>query len=153
MSNTYTQIHIHAIFAVKFRQALIQKAWKNELYGYMGGIIKNHSHKVLAINGVEDHVHLLFGFRPTQSLSDLIKIVKGESSEWVNQRGFTPVRFRWQEGFGAFSYSMSDVKTVLRYVQNQEVHHAKKSFLKEYEEHLNQFDIEYDKRYLFKPLV
>ena len=152
MADTYTQIHIQAIFAVKYREALIASTWKNELYGYMGGIIKNHSHKVLAINGVEDHVHLFFGFRPTQSLSDLMRIVKGESSEWINSRGFTQKRFRWQGGFAAFSYKLSDVKTIIRYIQNQERHHAKKKFLEEYRDYLNQFEIEYKEQYLYQAL-
>lgn len=105
---------------------------------------------MLAINNMPDHLHLFFGFRPTQSLSDLMRMVKGESSEWINNQQFTPVSFRWQEGYGAFSYSRSHVKKVTDYVLNQEEHHRKKTFLEEYHQMLKQFDIEYDDRYIFK---
>jgi len=99
-----------------------------------------------------DHLHLFFGFRPTQSLADLMMLVKGESSEWINKQGFTPAKFRWQEGYGAFSYARSQVKIVAAYVENQEIHHRKKTFLNEYEDFLRKFEIEYDQKYIFKPL-
>ncbi len=152
MSNTYTQIHIQAVFAISNRESLIQQDWKNELYGYITGIIENHTHKVLAINGMPDHIHLFFGFRPTQSLSELMRIVKGDSSEWVNMNKLTKNRFSWQNGYGAFSYSKSHVENVIRYIKDQEKHHAVKSFKKEYKEHLDKFGIEYDDRFLFKPI-
>lgn len=152
MSNTYTQIHIQAVFAVSHRQCLIQQDWKNELYSYMSGIIENHSHKVLAINGMPDHIHLFFGFRPTQSLSELMRIVKGDSAEWINKKRLTKNRFSWQNGYSAFSYSKSHVENVIRYIKNQEKHHATKSFIKEYKEHLDKFGIDYDDRFLFKPI-
>jgi len=134
MSNTYTQIHIQCIIAVKYRQALIEKEWREHLHQYITGIVQNHGHKMLAINSMPDHLHLFFGFRPNQSLSDLIRIVKGESSEWINLQKFCPATFRWQEGYGAFSYSRSQVQTVINYVLNQEEHHKKRTFLEEYEE-------------------
>lgn len=103
MANTYTQIHIQAIFAVQNRECLIQKEWQEELYKYITGIIQNQGHKLLQINGMSDHLHIFFGMRPNQSLSDLIKKVKGDSSLWINEKGFLKNKFSWQSGFGAFS--------------------------------------------------
>ena len=128
MANTYHQIHIQAIFAVKKRTGLIQKEWKDELYKYITGIIQTHDHKLLAINGMADHLHVFFGMRPTQSLSDLMQDVKGSSSKWINEKKFIKEKFEWQEGYGAFSYSKSQVSTVIAYVQNQEAHHRKITF-------------------------
>ncbi len=150
MANTYTQIHIHAIFAVKSRIGLIKNEWKNDLYKYMTGIIQRYDHKVLAINGMPDHVHILFGMRPTQSLSDLMQDVKGGSSKWINGQRFVRGYFQWQEGYGAFSYSKSQVPNVISYIRNQEDHHHKKTFLEEYRELLTMFGVEFDERYIFK---
>jgi len=150
MADTYTQIHIQCVIAVKFRQSLIQKDWKERLHKYITGIVQNNGHKMLAINSMPDHLHMFFGFRPNQSLSDLVRIIKGESSEWVNVQQFNHVVFRWQEGYGAFSYSRSQVQVVTDYVMNQEEHHKKRTFLEEYEGFLKQFEIEYDGRYIFK---
>jgi len=150
MANTYTQIHIQCIMAVKYRQSLIQPEWKDQLQKYITGIVQNYDHKMLAINNMPDHLHMFFGFRPTQSLSDLMRIVKSESSKWINDQNFTPVAFRWQDGYGAFSYSHSHVKPVINYVLNQETHHAKKTFLEEYKEFLDHFEVDYDERYIFK---
>jgi len=152
MANTYTQIHIQCVMAVKFRDSLIQSTWKTQLHKYITGIVQNHGHKMLAINSMPDHLHMFFGFRPNQSLADLMRVVKGESSEWINLQQFSPTSFRWQEGYGAFSYSRSQVQTVTDYVMNQEEHHRKRTFLQEYEEFLKQFEIEYNKLYIFKPL-
>src|SRR5205085_131867 len=105
MPNTYTQIHLQLIFAVKYRAALIKDSWKHDLYKYITGIVQNHRHKLLIINGVEDHLHLLIGFRPHQSLSDLMQDIKGDSSKWINKNNFIKSRFEWQGGYGAFSYS------------------------------------------------
>ncbi|MFB9842786.1 IS200/IS605 family transposase [Mucilaginibacter ginsenosidivorans] len=150
MSNTYTQIHIQCVMAVKYRQALIQPEWKDQLQKYITGIVQNHGHKVIAIDNMPDHLHLFFGFRPNQSLSDLMRIVKGESSEWINLQRFTPTVFRWQEGYGAFSYSRSHVQRVTNYVMKQGEHHKKHTFLEEYRQLLEQFEIKYDERYIFK---
>jgi putative transposase len=150
MSNTYTQIHIQCVMAVKYRLSLIQPEWKDQLQKYITSIVQNHGHKMLAINNMPDHLHLFFGFRPTQSLSDLMRIVKSESSQWINDKQFTPTVFRWQEGYGAFSYSRSHVKAVTEYVLNQEENHQKKTFLEEYQQFLEHFEIEYDERYIFK---
>ncbi|MDD5694780.1 MAG: IS200/IS605 family transposase [Bacteroidales bacterium] len=110
MPNTYTQIHIHVVFTVQNRNCIILKDWKDELYRYITGIIQNNDHKVLAINGMPDHVHIMIGMRPTQSLSDLMQDIKGDSSKWTNQKGHVTGRFSWQEGYGAFSYGRSQVK-------------------------------------------
>lgn len=153
MANTYTQIHIQFVFAVKHRRALIESNWKNELYKYITGIIQNNQHKVIIINGVEDHIHILVGLRPTQSISDLLKEIKGSSSKWINERGFTKMRFEWQEGYGAFSYGLSSLKNVIRYIENQEQHHAKQNFIAEYIDMLHENNIAFDERYIFKDLL
>lgn len=153
MPNTYTQIYIQSVFAVKFRNAVIQPSWKDYLMKYITGIIQNHNHKLLSINSMPDHLHLFFGFHPNQSLSDLIGLVKGESSEWINKKKFTQSKFRWQTGFGAFSYSRSQIKSVCTYIEKQEQHHRVKTFLEEYTDILKKFEVEYDERYIFKPLV
>ena len=150
MPNTYTQIHIQCVMATKFRQAQIQPLWKEQLHKYITGIVQNHGHKMIVINSMPDHLHLFIGFRPNQSLSDLMRLVKGESSEWINKQQFTPVTFRWQEGYGAFSYSRSHVQAVSNYIMNQEEHHRKRTFLEEYQQFLEQFKIEYDEHYIFK---
>ena len=150
MANTYTEIHIHFVFAVKNRIGLIDKSWKNELYKYITGIIQNNEHKLLIINGMPDHIHILIGLRPTQSISDLIKDVKQFSSKWINEQGFVKGKFEWQEGFGAFSYSKSHLSNVIKYIENQEAHHTKKTFLEEYKEILQNFKIDYNEKYIFK---
>jgi putative transposase len=153
MANTYTQIHIQFVFVVKFRNGLIHPSFKEELYQYISGIIKNYDHKLLAINGMPDHVHVFIGMRPTQSISDLMQDIKGSSSKWINEKKFLKVKFEWQEGYGAFSYSKSHVQNVINYVNNQENHHSKQSFRDEYLDFLKKFDIEYDERYIFKDPV
>ena len=150
MANTYTQIQIHAVYAVKYRQALIHKKWQNELHQYTTGIIKNQGHKLLAINSVQDHLHLLIGMRPVQSLSDLMEQVKGGSSKWINDKRLTSQHFNWQAGFGAFSIGSSSIHSVANYIMNQEEHHRKKSFREEYLELLREFDIDFDERYVFQ---
>ena len=150
MSNTYTQIHIQCIFAVKYRRSLIEKDWKQYLHKYITGIVQNHNHKMIRINSMPDHLHMFFGMRPDQSLSDLMRIVKSDSSEWINQQKFCQSAFRWQGGFGAFSYSRSQLGAVIRYIENQQKHHAKKSFREEYVEMLEKFNVKYDARFIFK---
>ena len=153
MANTYTQIHIQFVFAVKHRDGLLHASYKDELYRYIAGIIKNHNHKLLAINGMPDHVHVFIGMRPTQSISDLLQDIKGNSSKWINEKKFLKVKFEWQEGFGAFSYSKSQSNAVIDYIKNQEQHHAVKTFREEYLEFLELFEIDYDERYVFKDLL
>ena len=150
MANTYTQIHIQFVFAVKHRDGLIHSSFKNELYQYIAGIIKYHNHKLLAINGMSDHIHILIGMRPTQSISDLLQDIKGNSSKWINEKKFLRAKFEWQEGYGAFSYSKSQVSTIIDYIKNQEQHHTVKTFREEYLEFLNLFEVDYDERYIFK---
>ena len=132
MPNTYTQIHIQVVFAVQNRDCIISTQWKDELYKYMTGIVQKNNHKLLGINGMPDHIHMLIGLRPTQSVSDLMQDIKGSSSKWINDKGFLRSRFSWQEGYGAFSYSKSELTRVLTYIENQESHHAKKDFYTEY---------------------
>ena len=152
MANTYTQIHIQAVFTVQDRNCIIKKQWKDELYRYITGIIQNRSHKVLAINGMADHIHIFIGMRPTQSLSDLMQDIKGDLSKWINKKGFVKGRFSWQEGYGAFSYSKSNVRNVIDYINNQEVHHRKRTFVEEYHDFLEKFEVDFDERYIFKPV-
>jgi putative transposase len=152
MANTYTQIYIQAVFAVQNRDAVINFKWKEELYRYITGIIQAREHKLLVIGGMPDHVHILFGFRPIQSLSELMHDIKGGSSKWINEKGFMRCRFSWQEGYSAFSYARSDLKNVIRYIENQKEHHRKITFMEEYVKLLKEFEIEYDLRYIFKPV-
>lgn len=152
MANTYTQIHIQAVFCVQDRDCIIKRSWKDELYKYITGIVQNNGHKVLEINGMPDHIHVFFGMRPNQSVSDLLQDIKGSSSQWINQKRFVKGRFSWQEGYGAFSYSKSHVGNVIEYIKNQDVHHRKKSFIEEYHDFLEKFEVDYDERYIFKPI-
>ena len=152
MSNTYTQIHIQTVFAVKYREALILPEWRERLYQYTASIINDQGHKPLAIGGVENHVHLFFGFRPTQSLSSLILRVKRETSEWINKEILTNRRFQWQNGYGAFSYSKSHVPGVIQYIMNQEAHHAKRPFREEYLDMLRKNEVEFDEQYIFEDI-
>ena len=152
MIKTYTQIHIQTVFAVQDRISLINKNWKKDLYGYMTGIVQGHGHKLLSIGGVGDHVHMFFGFRPNESLSHLMMEVKRDSSIWINKNHLVKGRFSWQEGFGAFSYSKSQIPVVCHYIENQEIHHHKKTFMEEYLEFLERFGVDYDKRFVFHPV-
>ncbi len=150
---TYSQIHIQLVFAVKFRDALIQKDWKEELYKYITGIVQNNNHKLLSINGMPDHIHILIGLRPNQALSELVNQIKSNSSKWINDKRFLPTRFEWQKGYGAFSYGKSQIADVINYISNQEIHHQKKSFKDEYLDFLNKFDVEYNEEYIFNELM
>jgi len=150
VANTYSQIHIQAIFAVQGRANLIRSEWREELFKYISGIFRNQKQKLLAIGGIEDHIHLLFGLRPSLALSDLMRDVKANSSVFINESGFVRGKFNWQEGFGAFSYSRSQVDTVVKYVLNQEKHHARRSFKQEYIGLLDRFEVEYEDRFLFE---
>jgi REP element-mobilizing transposase RayT len=144
MANTYTQIHIQIVFAVQNRASLINKDWKDELFKYISGIVQNNNHKLLAINGMPDHVHLLIGMRPNQSISNLVQMIKGDSSRWINEKKFVAGKFSWQEGYGAFSYEKSQVPRIIKYIQTQEEHHQKRSFIDEYLDLLETFEIDYD---------
>ena len=150
MANTYTQIHIQVVFAVQNRQSLISEKWEDELYKYITGIIQNYNHKVIQINGMPNHIHILFGMRPTQSLSDLMKKIKGNSSKWINEKGFVRGKFSWQAGYGGFTYSKSQLPNVIQYIKNQREHHKNISFSEEYLKFLKEYEVEYDKRYILK---
>ena len=151
MANTYTQIHIQSVFAVKYRAAMLDKAWRARLFQYMIGIMNHVGHKVLALNGVEDHVHILFGLRPNKSISETMQTLKGESSEWINATGLCKGRFGWQGGYGAFSYMKRDIPMIANYIHNQEEHHRKVPFMDEYRGLLKDFDVEFDERYILLP--
>ena len=150
MANSYTQIYIHGIFAVEGRQFLIQPAHNGELQKYITGIVSGQKHKLIAINNMPDHLHLLVGLRPDAALSDLMRDVKAGSSKFINERHWMAGRFSWQEGFGAFSHSRSQLGTVIRYIENQQEHHVRRSFRDEYVALLEKFGVEYDPRYIFK---
>lgn len=152
MANTYTQIYLHVVFAVEGRQSLIAPDHNDELQKYIAGIVSGQRQKLIAINNMPDHLHLLVGLRPDSSLSELVRDVKANSSRFINEKRWVMGRFSWQEGFGAFSCSRSQLGTVIRYIENQQEHHARKSFRDEYTALLDRFGIEYDDRYIFKPV-
>jgi putative transposase len=143
---------MQCIFAVKYSAALISKTWKERLHKYIIGIVNNNGHRVLSINSMPDHLHLFFGMRPHQSLSDLMRLVKGDSSEWINAEKLVNGKFRWQEGYGGFSYAKSQCDNVIKYINNQEEHHKKTTFLQEYREMLKNFEIDFEDHYIFKEL-
>ena len=150
MANTYTQIYIHIVFAVEGRQSLIQPEHNDELQKFITGIVSGQRQKLIAINNMPDHLHLLVGLRPDSSLSDLVRDIKAGSSKFIKEKWWVAGRFSWQEGFGAFSYSRSQLGTVIRYIENQQRHHANKSFREEYVELLERFGVDYDAKYIFK---
>ena len=152
MAYTYTQIHLQFIFAVQNRMSLIQKEWQDRLYQYITGIIQKNKHKMLIVNGMPDHMHIVIGMRPTQSISDLLQDIKGSSSKWINDNKLVKGKFQWQEGYAAFSYSKSALPKLIEYVKNQEEHHRRKKFSDEYKEFLKAFEIEYDENYIFKEI-
>jgi putative transposase len=150
MANTYTQIHIHVVFAVKYRIALINPKWEGDLYRYITGIIQSQGHKVLQINGMPDHIHILIGMRPNQSLSELIRSTKSRSTEWINANHKEVAHFLWQKGYGAFSLSREDIPRVATYIRNQKKHHMNTSFDDEFIQLLNDCKIEFDEKFLLK---
>jgi putative transposase len=149
MPNTYSQIYIQVVFAPEARQCLIQKEHKEELQKYVTGIVSNHGHKLLAINSMPDHIHILIGLRPAMALSDLVREVKADSTNFINEKRWVLGRFGWQEGYGAFSYGRSQLQGIIEYIRDQEKHHAKKSFREEYVQFLKRFQIPYEPKYLF----
>jgi REP element-mobilizing transposase RayT len=149
MANTYSQLYIHAVFVVNGRENLLQKPWRDELFKYMAGIIKDKSQKPIIVNGVTDHVHLMIGLHPNMRISDLMRDIKSGSSNFINEKRYVKGRFSWQEGYGVFSYSRSQLDKVYQYILNQEEHHRKSTFKEEYLGLLQKFEIDYDDRYLF----
>lgn len=150
MSNTFSQIYIQVVFAVQNRKAQIKPTWENELYKYITGIVQNKGQKMLAINGTSNHIHFLIGMKPSCCLSDLVREVKKSSNSFIKENHFTPANFNWQEGFGAFSYSQSHLTTVINYIENQKIHHKKKTFKDEYIAMLKAFEIEFNEEFTFE---
>ena len=150
MANTYTQIYIQIVIVVRNRQCLVPAEKKSHLYKYLTGIIQNKGHKLLAINGVSNHIHILIGLNPSEALSDFVKELKRCSTNFINGQKWLRGKFSWQEGYGAFSYSRSQLNRVIKYIENQEVHHKRKSFREEYIEMLKKFEVIYNEKFIFK---
>ena len=153
MANTYHQVYLQVVFAVKYRDAVIHKTWKPTLVGVIGNLINETGCKTIVVNGVEDHIHCLLGLKPVVSISELMKTVKAKSSKYINDHNLTKVRFEWQEGYGVFSYSHSQIDRVYKYIANQEEHHKKQTFREEYLEFLEKFKVSYDEQYIFEELI
>ena len=149
MANTYTQCYFHLVFAVKNRETLIRKEWKDEMEMYITGIIQNQKHKLLAINAMPDHIHIFIGYNVNHLIPDLVEDIKTSSNRWIKTNNLSKFRFEWQKGYGAFSHSQSQIDTVVKYIVNQETHHKKKDFKTEYIEILKKNDIRYNDDYLF----
>jgi REP element-mobilizing transposase RayT len=150
MPNTYSQIYLQFIFAVKHRLSLIPKVHKEELHRYITGLVQNRNSKMLAINCMPDHTHLFIGYKPSTYIPDFIKEIKVESNEFINSKNWVRGKFSWQDGYGVFSYSQSEIGRVIKYIKNQETHHAKTSFRQEYTKFLEKFQVEFDVKYLFE---
>ena len=150
MAGTFSQIYIQVVFAVQHRESIIHSTWEEELYKYISGIVRNKGQKLLAINGMPDHIHIFIGMKPSCCLSDLVREVKKSSSEFIKEKRFTKFKFNWQEGYGAFSYGHSQIDTVAKYVMNQKEQHKKQTFKEEYLSFLKKFEIEFKDEYLFK---
>ena len=150
MAGTFSQIYIQYVFAVKGRENLLQKPWREEVFKYMAGIIKGKNQKPIIVNGVEDHVHIFVGLKPSMCISDLIRDIKNNATNFINDQKFIDKPFSWQEGYGAFSYSHSQIDDVYKYIANQEAHHQKRTFKEEYTDFLRKFEIEYNEKYLFE---
>ena len=153
MANTYHQIYIQVVFAVKYREAIIAEEWKSKLLGVIGNLINESGCKTIIVNGVEDHIHCLIGLKPVISISELMKTVKAKSSKYINDHHLTNSRFEWQEGYGAFSYGQSQIDAVYKYIVNQEEHHKKQTFKEEYLQFLEKFKIPFDEKYVFNDLI
>ncbi len=150
MPNTYTQIHIQIVFTVQGRNNLLPTKHRDEIEKYVTAIVQNDGHKLLAIYCMRDHVHVMIGLRPQQALSDLVRDIKANSSRFIRESGIKSGKFSWQEGYGAFSYSIDDIENVIHYIRNQEYHHKKKTFREEYLNLLKEFNIRYDDKYIFE---
>ncbi|HEY2973745.1 MAG TPA: IS200/IS605 family transposase [Pyrinomonadaceae bacterium] len=150
MANTFSQIYIQTVFAVSNRQSLIKPEFKADVYKYVSGIVRNQGQKLITINGVADHVHLLIGLRPAMALADLVQEIKADSTNFINKKRWVRGRFSWQEGYGAFSYGHSQLDTIIRYIQNQEKHHSRRTFRDEYLTLLRKFDIAFKEKYVFE---
>ena len=149
MPNTYTQLYTHLVFAVKNRQALIKPEFREEIERYMTGILQNKKHKLLAIYLMPDHAHILIGANPAISLSETVQVLKTETTNFIKEKRFMPFRFNWQEGFGAFSHSRSELDNVVKYILNQLEHHRKATFHEEYIALLQRYEVDFKDEYLF----
>ena len=150
MPRTFSQIYLQVVFAVQGRQNLIGKSWKEDLNKYISGIITNKDQKSIIVNGTSDHIHLFIGLKPSMNISELVRDIKNNSSNFINKNGFVKGKFAWQESYGVFSYSHSQINQVYNYILNQEQHHHKKTFKEEYIEFLQKFEINYDEKHLFE---
>jgi putative transposase len=153
MANTFSQVYVQCVFAVKYRDAIIHKEWRQTLLGVIGNLINETGCKTIIVNGVEDHVHCFVGLKPILSISELMKEVKAKSSKYINDHHLVKRRFEWQEGYGVFSYGHSQIDDVFKYISNQEIHHKKQTFREEYLEFLEKFEVPYDERYIFADLI
>jgi REP element-mobilizing transposase RayT len=150
MANTYTQCYFHLVFAVKNRNALIKKEWKDEMGMYITGIVQNHRHKMLAIASMHDHIHILIGYNVNQLIPDLVEEIKTSTNAWIKEKKLSKFKFEWQKGYGAFTHSRSQIDTVVKYILSQEEHHKKKSFKEEYLEMLEKNNVVFNQEYLFE---
>jgi REP element-mobilizing transposase RayT len=150
MSNTYSQISLHIIFAVKHREALILPNFRDNLFRYIHGIIKGKNQKSFAVNGASDHIHIFTGLTPSIYIPDFVRDIKSDSSLYVNKNRWSPGKFHWQDGYGVFSHSRSQRDCVIKYILNQEEHHSKKSFKSEYIGFLEKAGVDFDSKYLFE---
>ncbi len=150
MPGTFSQVYIQVVFAAKGRENLISKTWKDELHKYIAGIIKSKSQKPIIVNGMPDHIHAFIGLQPSMAISDLVRDIKNNSSNFINEKKWVREKFSWQEGYGAFSYSQSHIQKVYNYILNQEEHHKKQTFRDEYMGLLKKFEIGFDEKYLFE---
>ena len=150
MAGTYSQIYIQIIFAVAERENILQSTWRDNVFKYISGIIKEKNQKPIIVNGVSDHVHAFIGLKPSMKISDLVRDIKNNSTNFINNNNLVPGKFYWQEGYGAFSYGRSQIDDVYKYILNQEQHHKKRSFKEEYMEFLKKFEIPFEEKYLFK---
>lgn len=150
MAGTFSQIYIQVVFAVQNRECMIQSSWEEELYKYISGIVRNKEQKMLAINGMPDHIHFFIGMKPSCCLSDLVREIKKSSNDFIKEKRFSKFKFQWQEGYGPFSYSHSSLDNVIKYIMNQKEHHKKFTFREEYLDFLKKFEIDFKDEYLFK---
>jgi len=152
MANTYTQIYLQFVFAVQDRISLIHSSWEEDLYKYLTGIVQNNGHKLIAINGIPNHLHVFIDYKPHQLIPDLLQDIKGSSSKWINQQDFVKAKFRWQAGYGAFSYSHSQIDNVVKYIINQKEHHRVNTFYEEYLNYLREFKVPFNEKYVLKDI-
>jgi len=149
MPGTFSQIYIQIVFAVRGRQNFIKPFFEEEVYKYISGIISEKEQKSLAVNGMPDHVHLLVGLKPSMRISDLVRDIKNNSTNFINKHDWLQNTFSWQEGYGAFSYSQSQFGRVIDYIKNQKQHHQKRTFKQEYLSFLENYNIAFEEKYLF----